>query len=165
MARLTSGPGYFVPLAIARRMEDIIGKDYHQPMTSARARAAWMLAAALVIVAAYVADPRRRPENSRMEVPAAAPPPHVAALASTPDRLIRAFGAPDYDQATVGDDSVTIRRVTYAVEYVQVVYRTERSTSDPAANLPWKLIGFRDPASNAPLDPKEALLRLDARKR
>ena len=121
-----------------------------------------MVAGALVIVAAYIADPRRRPGGSDMEVPAAA---SLAALVSAPDALIRAFGKPDYDQSTVGDDSVITRRVTYAVEYVQVVYRTERSASDPAANLPWKLIGFRDPATNAPLDPNEALLRLDARKR
>jgi hypothetical protein len=122
-----------------------------------------MLAAVLVIAAAYVADPRRRPAEPGTEVPAAGS--RLAALAGAPDALIRAFGTPDYDQFAVGDDSVTTRRVTYAVEYVQVVYRTERSTSDPAVNLPWKLIGFRDPASNAPLDPNEALLRLDARKR
>ena len=137
-------------------------------MISARAGGArlyWILAIALIMLAGYAADPRNRSTVTSMQRPAAPPSPHLAGLAKDPASLIRSFGEPDYDQSTIEKDASITRRVTYAVEYVQVVYRTDGPASAPATSAPWKLIGFNDPASNAPLDPAVAMLRLDARKR
>jgi len=130
-----------------------------------RARTYWILAVALVIPVGYAADAWNRSRVASMRAPASPPSPHLAGLARDPATLVRAFGEPDYDQSAIESDSSITRRITYAVEYVQVIYRTDGSASAPTAGPTWKLIGFRDPASHALLDPAEAMQRLDARKR
>lgn len=137
-------------------------------MISARAggaRLAWIAALALVMLAAYADNPRNRSEVISVPAPDASPSPPLAGLVKDPAVLIRSFGEPDYDQSTIERDSSITRRVTYAIEYVQVVYRTDGPAAAPTPGRPWRLIGFTDPASNAALDPAEALRRLDARKR
>jgi hypothetical protein len=135
-------------------------------MTSARVRVAWTVVIAFVMLFGYAVDLKHRSDVARLEsVPLSPASLQLAALTKEPDTLIRAFGAPDYDQSTIEPDSTITRAVTYAVEYVQVVYRTDGPGATPAASQRWTRIGFRDPTNNAPLDPNEALSRLAARRR
>jgi hypothetical protein len=115
-----------------------------------------------VVLIGYVAELWSRSKAPRMPAPPASP--QLIELASTPDTLVSAFGAADYDQSSIGADATVTRSVTYAVEYVQVVYRSSGPAST-AASRRWTLIGFRDAANFAWLNPTEAMARLSARRR
>ena len=107
----------------------------------------WLPAIDSVMRVGYAADPRHRLNVVSKAVPAAPPSPHPAGLAGDPATLLRTFGEPDYDQSTLESDASMTRRVTDAVEYVQLVYRTDGPAAAPSTSPSWKLIGFTDPAA------------------